>query len=80
MNVLSETVEVKINLPKKLFDALKWYVPQTEFEVAGNVEKSLDAWIVETVKQDLECEINAGCEGAADQITEKLKLMLDLKE
>ena len=76
---MSEMVEVKINLPKKIYDALKWYIPQTEFGVADNFEESLDAWIIETVKQDLDAEINSGCEQSAVQNTRILKKMLGIE-
>jgi hypothetical protein len=72
-----ETVEVKIKLNKILYDALKWYVPQTIWGHGLPFEESLTPWINECLKQDLEAELGANCDLAADQITETLKEMIE---
>ena len=73
---MSEIVEVRIRLDKKIYEALRYYVPLTGYGVGLSFEEALNPWINETLKQDLEAEIGSGCENAADQITENLEAML----
>jgi hypothetical protein len=76
---MSETVEVKVQLNRKVFEVLKYYIPLTSYGVGLSFEEALSPWINECLKQDLEAETLSNCENAGEQIAENLKAMLDLE-
>ena len=78
---MSETVEVKVQLDKKVYDALEWYVRNTGFWAGNNLkDQAISSWIACTVKDDLASEATGGAPTASDFLADELKIMLGIQD
>lgn len=67
--VVSEEIEVKVTLSKKVYDALEWYLKNTAY-------KSMSEWIADVIEDNLEAEVDAGAPLARDFIADELAAKL----
>jgi hypothetical protein len=73
---MSETVEVKVNLPKRTFWGLEWYVMQTSFWLDNDhLEQSLSDYVAYIIREWLGMEADEP-KDARDFITQELKQIL----
>ena len=75
----TETVKVEVELSKKYYDALSWYVRQTRFWICNDhEEESIKRFCSHAIEAFLECEVDSGVPFAREMITSEMKLLLDL--
>jgi hypothetical protein len=52
---MSETIEVKVQFPEKVYHALEWYVQETSYWVCNDDrDKSISEYVADVVKWWLE--------------------------
>jgi len=74
-----ETVKVEIEIPKKLWEALTWYIRLTEYWISNDEEERVcKKYIVDSLRQILDCEAHNGAQDAARFIERELKERLGL--
>ena len=78
---MTETVKLEVEISKKYYDALDWYIRSTRFWISNDHEEdSIKRFCRHAIEAFIESEVDSGVPFAREMITSELKLRLDLED
>jgi len=78
---MAENVKLEVEISKKYYDALDWYIRVTRFWISNDQEEdSIKRFCTHAIEAFIESEVDSGVPFAREMITSEMKLLLDLDE